>query len=119
MTSLHPQSQYYLHDNGELIYKPHGGVDSSSPFVRGVWSAWSFQQSAFHFLKFLLQAKCLGASASEIRRLHDFNNLSIYIICAAFLLDLETHDEMVERQPERLQKRSQLATGDGGQNEPS
>jgi hypothetical protein len=26
---------------------------------------------------------------------------------------------MVERQPERLQKRSQLATGDGGQNEPS
>lgn len=71
--------QYYLHENGKLIFKPHGGVEFDSTFVKGVWSEEDIGESPFAFLKFLMDAKENGALNSEILRLHDFNKLDEYI----------------------------------------
>lgn len=69
MSTLHPESQYYLHNNGSIIYKPHGGVDDSSPFVKRVWNANGLAKSPGHYLDWLFECKELGANQEDIDRL--------------------------------------------------
>lgn len=70
--------EYYLHENGSLIYKPHGGVDQLSTFVRRVWSADLIGQTPDTFIEFLAQAWAAGALKTEIYRIANHNQLSAY-----------------------------------------
>ena len=69
------RSQYYLHTNGTLIYKPLGGVDASSDFVVKVWRLSDVAPTPETFVDFLREAFVLGAYANEISRLADHNQL--------------------------------------------
>lgn len=71
--------EYYLHENGKLIYKPHGGVDFMSPFVKGLWPVSIISQSPFTFATFLYQARQKGALREEINRLAEHNKLSDFV----------------------------------------
>lgn len=61
------KGQVYLHTNGDLIYKPHGGVEFDSPFVKKVWpcdtknraNAWTI----------VLEALALGCQIERARNL--------------------------------------------------
>ena len=69
--AINPNSQYYLHQNGKVIYKPHGGVDFSSPFVMHIWHAIDFAKGGPQsYVKWLGELKRLGALQSEIDRLY-------------------------------------------------
>lgn len=72
------QGEYYLHENGSLIYKPHGGVDQSSTFVKRVWDARSIGTSQYVFVSFLKEAYKAGANKEDIQRMADKNSLSLY-----------------------------------------
>jgi hypothetical protein len=71
--------QYYLHENGDLIYKPGGGVDTSSSFVKKMWHVKEISVSPQDFLSFLQNASNRGAKKTEIIRLAEHNCLSKYI----------------------------------------
>jgi hypothetical protein len=73
------EGQYYLHENGSLIYKPGGGVDSSSSFVRKMWYVSEISQSPKLFFSFLRDAYSSGAKKEEIIRLAEHNQLDKYI----------------------------------------
>lgn len=73
------QGEYYLHTNGSLIYKPHGGVDPSSDFVKMCWNTDIIGKSPDVFARFLRSAYRAGAKLSEIDRLAEHNNLKFYI----------------------------------------
>ena len=75
MSGLHPQSQYYLHANGMVIYKPHGGVDHSSDFVVQIWNANHIARDPASYSNWLLDLFKLGAPMSEIRRLAEAQKL--------------------------------------------
>ncbi len=45
------QREYYLHENGSLIYKPHGGVEVNSPFVKCIWSVAVISTTPEYFIK--------------------------------------------------------------------
>ena len=74
-----PNGQYYLHTNGELIYKPVGGIEHNSLFVRRVWEAEDISRTPSDFLAFLMDAHDLGAKRSEIERLAKHNRLNQFI----------------------------------------
>lgn len=67
--------EYYLHANGALIFKPHGGVDTTSAFVRRSWPLVHISPTPDHFVRFLAEAHQAGALAAEIDRLAKHNNL--------------------------------------------
>ncbi|UPR37600.1 hypothetical protein H9K57_08295 [Vibrio parahaemolyticus] len=46
------RSQYYLHTNGRIIFKPHGGVDATSDFVVEVWNGSDIGKSPVDFTYF-------------------------------------------------------------------
>jgi predicted oxidoreductase len=71
--------EYYLHENGSLIYKPHGGVQADSAFVRKVWPVSQISKSPHDFVSFLSVARGLGANKSDIYRLANKNKISDYI----------------------------------------
>jgi len=73
------EGEYYLHENGSLIYKPHGGVQRDSNFVKRVWNYEEIAPSPQHLLNFLTEAKKLGALNADIYRIANHNNLSKYI----------------------------------------
>lgn len=79
MGNLHPKSEYYLHTNGMVIYKPHGDVESSSPFVRAVWNANVIGGTPETYLEWLKELKKLGARKSEIIRLVKKQRLTDFI----------------------------------------
>lgn len=54
------QGEYYLHENGELIYKPHGGVQRDSDFVVAVWDVDHIVKSPESFCGWLGLAFELG-----------------------------------------------------------
>lgn len=58
--------QYYLHENGDMIYKPHGGVDVTSNFVKRLWESYEFRPSGSHFLNMLKEAHSLGARKDRL-----------------------------------------------------
>jgi len=71
--------QYYLHENGNLIYKPNGGVQADSAFVRKVWQVSHISQTPHDFVSFLCVARGLGANKDDIFRLANKNNLSDFV----------------------------------------
>lgn len=73
------EGEYYLHENGKLIYKPHGGVQQDSTFVKKVWAANNIGQTPEDFTHWLKECAKLGAKTSEIERLASHNNLSHYV----------------------------------------
>lgn len=73
------EGQYYLHANGDLIYKPGGGVDTSSTFVKHLWYVREISGSPQDFLSFLQTASNRGAKKTEIIRLAAHNDLNKYI----------------------------------------
>lgn len=73
------QGEYYLHENGELIYKPHGGVERDSDFVIRVWSVPEITSSPRSFCHWLRKAFLLGAKKSRVIELGEKNKLDKYI----------------------------------------
>ena len=71
--------EYYLHENGHLIYKPHGGVDVTSSFVRAVWFVENIGRSPKAFVAFLKEAHRKGAKRDEVFRLANHNNLVHFV----------------------------------------
>jgi len=71
--------QYYLHENGSLIYKPHGGVQADSAFVRKVWPVSQISATPHDFVSFLCVARGLGANEGDIYRLANHNMISDFI----------------------------------------
>lgn len=70
--------QYYLHTNGSLIYKPHGGVEHDSPFVKRVWEI-NDMNTPQGYTTFLKEAWANGANRDEIERMINHNVLDQYI----------------------------------------
>ena len=79
MSTLHPESQYYLHTNGSVIYNPHGGVDVSSDFVVRAWNANTIGRTPKEFLLWLMEIADLGAAHERIRELWDKNELTEFV----------------------------------------
>lgn len=75
--------QYYLHVNGSLIYKPHGGVEPST-FVRRIWNVPDFGRSPDEFVAWLKEAFEAGANKSDIERLAEASHLEKFIFCWEF-----------------------------------
>lgn len=88
---LHPHSQYYLHADGPVIYKRHGGVDPTSDFVVAVWDANGVGASPGAYLDWLKELKALGAPASELERLITEQQLTAFIPDARQVIE-ETSD---------------------------
>jgi len=87
---------YYLHENGDLIYKPRGVPDAKeSPCVKKVWVANAIGKSPKTFVMFLAEAFKLGAKKSEILRLAEHNRLDrFYPGWRAIIFNAgEKHDE--------------------------
>ncbi|MPW32013.1 hypothetical protein F9L16_24010 [Agarivorans sp. B2Z047] len=72
------QGEYYLHENGSLIYKPHGGVDVTSTFVKRCWAVSELGQTPRTFMFWLIDAFEAGATRAEIERVAAANNLDNY-----------------------------------------
>lgn len=51
----HDSAQYYLHENGEIIYKPHGGVQKDSTSVKQIWQAKTIGVSPESYLNWLYE----------------------------------------------------------------
>lgn len=73
------ESEYYLHTNGDVIYKPHGGVDASSDFVKKCWNVSIIGKSPNAFFSWLSELKYLGADEIRVRELANKNKLDKYI----------------------------------------
>ncbi len=72
-------AQYYLHTNGEMIYKPHGGVDYTSDFVKHVWEESEFAPTPFAYVKMMTQAYQLGANPERLHEMAERTQLRNYI----------------------------------------
>ena len=71
--------EYYLHENGSLIYKPHGGVDYSSTFVKRVWAANLIGRTPHDFVEWLKEAFDAGANREDVERFANHNSLHKYV----------------------------------------
>ncbi|GLT13865.1 hypothetical protein [Vibrio algivorus] len=71
--------EYYLHENGSLIYKPSGGIDCTSTFVKRVWSVSEFKQTPHTFVEWLKEAHIAGANKEDVIRVANHNHLSNYV----------------------------------------
>ncbi|MHC6528843.1 hypothetical protein [Vibrio proteolyticus] len=69
------QGEYYLHENGSLIYKPHGGVDPTSAFVKGVWAPSDFGRTPAGLVEWFCEVYALGANRKDIERFANSNSL--------------------------------------------
>lgn len=79
MSTLHPESEYYLHTNGTVHFKPHGDVEPDSPMVVRVWNANHIGTTPQVYLDWLRELRELGASESELHRLVDTQKLTEFI----------------------------------------
>lgn len=73
------KSYYYLHTNGDLIFKPERVVKSEpgyfdSPFVRRVWLLDTEDRATCWIM--LIEALSLGANAVRIKELQDLWNMT-------------------------------------------
>ena len=84
---VYPESQYYLHTAGSVIFKLHGGVDVDSPFVKKCWNANFLSEGPITFLKWLGELRELGAIPSDLRRLWNSQNMDAWI-------PADRHDEL-------------------------
>lgn len=71
--------EYYLHENGSLIYKPCGGVDLTSTFVKRLWSVNDFNKTPQDFTQWLKEAHAAGANKEEILRVANHNDLYRFV----------------------------------------
>ena len=78
-SNLHPQSEYYLHENGSVIYKPHGGVQSDSTAVKKVWNANFLTQGPHVYLDWLKELHALGANQSDLLRLWNAQDMDKWV----------------------------------------
>lgn len=78
MSELNNNSEFYLHTNGKIIFKPHGGVDVTSPLVVQCWKAVTIGQTPRDFSHWLRKVYKLGANKSEVIRLAEQNQLEKY-----------------------------------------
>lgn len=60
------KGEFYLHENGDLIYKPQGGVDAESPFVKKIWFEENVSETPETFFDFLQEAMDAGARHSRV-----------------------------------------------------
>lgn len=67
--------EYYLHRDGDLIYKPQGGTDRKSPFVVKVWTMPSISRNPRSFLDWLIELEELGVVRARILSLGRANSL--------------------------------------------
>ena len=68
------RGQYYLHTNSNLIYKPHGGVELDSPFVRKVWPCDTMDRASAWTI--VLEALALGCRLERAKDLAKKWNLT-------------------------------------------
>ena len=73
------EGEYYLHENGSLIYKPHGGVDCTSALVKRVWAANIIGRTPNDFVEWLKEAFESGAKREDVERIANHNNLQRYV----------------------------------------
>ncbi|TGZ35344.1 hypothetical protein EQ875_01625 [Photobacterium damselae subsp. damselae] len=73
------EGEYYLHENGSLIYKPHGDVDATSSFVKRVWDVRYIGRTPQEFVEWLTEAYKAGANKEDIERVANANNLHDYV----------------------------------------
>ena len=76
---MNNSAQYYLHTNGSLIFKPHGGVETDSDFVKKVWSGNVIGKSPQSFVIWIKEAFDLGATRADINRVALSANIDAYI----------------------------------------
>ena len=71
---------YYLHENGSLIFKPHGGVEvEPGGFVRHVWSYGTVSKSPKNFTAFLVDALNRGAARDRVVKLAEHAELTRFV----------------------------------------
>lgn len=71
---------YYLHTNGDLIYKPMIPEDIwETPFAKKVWLVSDIGRSPEDFMLFLSDALSLKANPHRVEELYLFNQLHKYI----------------------------------------
>lgn len=76
---MNPEAEYYLHENGSLIFKPHGGVQCNSSFVKRVWNANFIGRTPDEFVSWLKEAFEAGAKKEEVERCANYNKLDNYV----------------------------------------
>lgn len=72
-------SEYYLHTNGSVIHKPHGGVDRNSDFVRKVWTALQIGKTPQCYCNWLVELIELGVSVKRVTELAKAQDLDRYV----------------------------------------
>ena len=78
--NLYPESQYYLHTNGEVIYKPRGGVEvEAGGFVKRVWNANFLAEGPVPYCDWLKELVDLGANKTRVLELGNIQHLDNYI----------------------------------------
>lgn len=71
---------YYLHENGQLICKPHATYeDMDSPFVKHYWTVMEFGGTPQRLVNSLKEALKLGANESDVRRIMEHNHITAWI----------------------------------------
>lgn len=58
---------YYLHENGNLIYKPIESVEPDSPFVKKIWNVEVTDRSTAWLI--ILESLALGANVDRVKEL--------------------------------------------------
>ena len=71
--------EYYLHENRDVIYKPHGIDDPDSPFVVRIWQVAAIGKTAQDYTEWLLALHVLGANEKRIRELAALNHLHEFV----------------------------------------
>ena len=77
----HISGGYYLHENGKIIHRAQGlsVEDRKSDFVVCYWDITDIAETPHTFLRFLVEAKEVGANQEDIDRLVDKHELLKYI----------------------------------------
>ncbi|EGR2972979.1 hypothetical protein C4D14_RS01405 [Vibrio parahaemolyticus] len=76
---LNNEAEYYLHENGSLIFKPHGGVQVDSALVKKVWVIQEVCNTPKRFAEWLKETREAGANRKDIIRIANNNKLSNYV----------------------------------------
>jgi hypothetical protein len=77
---LEMQGQYYLHENGSVIYKRLGGVEvEPGGFVRRVWEVQQIAETPEKFMTWLMELLALGADVDRVIELEKHNDLGIFV----------------------------------------
>ena len=73
------KGEYYLHENRDVIYKPHGIDDPDSPFVVRIWQVAAIGKTPLDYTLWLLELNFLGVNEKRIRELAALNHLHEFV----------------------------------------